>query len=844
MRRKNEPEHSEEYSEAVEPRRDGGDASVHEMLDDVFAILDGANDVPWTPFLGDKIPALARGHERGILSERLDRVVDNKVKLLEEGLRILHTVESLSLDDVTQELERRGLEFSDQRFLSEAMGRTDFFVQSSIIDIAEKYLNDKDFAEFIITVGNNFRQSYDKGRDSYTALYGEDSDSPTAWLQGYARPFFEKLARVIGERKTDETQESLMDAYTDCLQRFVSIERIEPEVWSESADGKSWISARPAGYQERVDEPDFVVRLQTMQRVGEKERRGSGRDRARSDFNPADYSSEEMDWDPSDAYALTLNHALGGLKTVGGNERTIQFLRTWLEVDPLVNPMHVGEALSSVNPAKGAEAVLPLLRYADAQVREGATRALLRIELGRIGVSAAGVEYLGKRFNLGEYNNSKHSVERITGDGQMGIFDAKGRLFKYFSLEGLGSDDEEIEARVVDFTHETLFTPNPSESAEDKEQRERLLQEFLEHYGEFYGGELTRETGVAWSSLSFVEQGQLLLFYRHADEATKRRTLDFVRTYGEEGFRAFLSLERLGENAGERILEIGEKYPHDLGERGKQIPELIFRKYSELVLSCNKVTEYLRDHFVSWGGDDASARQVTDTMMQRANQLIVEFSSESPDKKISPALAEQLRHKLRRINADLLLFGNSFKVAAREVTERGGQLDFEDIVGTELQSSVATDLPEGDRNEIRRIFQDNRDTYSPSLLAATVVELNGALESPQTRFYLLKHNGAIAGFVRFDENEAEKSAYVASLNIDPSIRGSALGGAFFETMINQYADNGYKLTGVVNPEKKRELAYYQRLGFQVTGKEDHFNVGTPFVRIERLPKGAEMRKAA
>jgi hypothetical protein len=45
--------------------------------------------------------------------------------------------------------------------------------------------------------------------------------------------------------------------------------------------------------------------------------------------------------------------------------------------------------------------------------RRDVARILYRLELGRIGISDEGVEYLGKRFDLGDYNSVENFVRRL-----------------------------------------------------------------------------------------------------------------------------------------------------------------------------------------------------------------------------------------------------------------------------------------------------------------------------------------------------------------------------------------------------------------------------------------------
>ncbi|PJE75713.1 hypothetical protein COV04_03315 [Candidatus Uhrbacteria bacterium CG10_big_fil_rev_8_21_14_0_10_48_11] len=774
---------------------DDGRESKRKDLTEFLDVLRGGDT--WG-FKGYYSPVELPGEEREILKEELDRPDSgDKLILFIEGLRVYESMQGLTLEEVAKALEERGVVLSDSRFLAEALEQADFLVQGTIVELASEYLSDADFVQFIESVATNFRISYHKGVDTYDYVFGESNDREQSLLRGYAEPFFAELTSAIKKRQTVENIKALQDAFTDCLQRFIACEVTEQitfESWQSMDTNEQ--SARRA----RIDDPDFEKRLSRMrdyeyaidpqESVQEyEERRG---------MYWQDFTGESVRGDIDDEFIGALNHVLANLKAVGGNERTIELLRTWLEVDPLANPMHVGEALSSIDAAASVEALLPLLRHRDPKVREGVTRALYRIELGSLPVSEKGVEYPGKQFDLGEFNNPRYSAARLTGDGQVGIFDDQGRLFKHFALEGLSGDSEVIRAKVFDFTVEMLFTSRGDETAEEQEERQQYLREFLEHYQDFFDSEFIQKTGVAWNNLSFPEQGQLLLFYRHSSSEEQERLITFVEQYGEEGFRSFLALDRLGQDAGERIITIGEQYPKQVGERGRRIAAGVFAKYSEIVLTADQIDKYLRDNYKKWGGDDVLSRRVTDKLLSRANDLILEFSNKSDDDS-QEAKAGELEEKLRRVNADLVLFKSVFKSAFEEGESRSEPLQLEDIEGLVLESCKSSELHDEDKLTMREIFLEHRKKSRPEVRELALQEFVGEQGREDNVFYLLRKEEKVLSFVFMRPISADR-VYMGGFNTNPELAGSAIGGVMFSELLERFSNKGVTVEIKVNPK--------------------------------------------
>lgn len=201
---------------------------------------------------------------------------------------------------------------------------------------------------------------------------------------------------------------------------------------------------------------------------------------------------------------------------------------------------------------------------------------LYRLELGRIGISEGGVEYLGKRFDLGEWNNPSNSVRRLTPEGDLGVIDENDMLQKIFNVGDLTEEGKGVVSpNLLDITKEMLFTPRADETKEDALLRESILEEFKQKYNSFFDDSFLEKTGVHVNNLPLKEQGWFLHFTQQTDKVTQDRAHAFVKVYGENGLRTFLAAE-YGDEVGQRVLELGDVSGNL--EQKRQVQE-IFRLY-------------------------------------------------------------------------------------------------------------------------------------------------------------------------------------------------------------------------------------------------------------------------
>lgn len=235
-------------------------------------------------------------------------------------------------------------------------------------------------------------------------------------------------------------------------------------------------------------------------------------------------------------------------------------LSTLMSYDSAGSLHHYVAAYESLGVEAGYPVLLNNLKSEDVLVRRMSAEILFRLELGDIGVSAEGVNYLGKRYDLGNYNSTDVFVHRLDQHGHIGVVSrAAGKLEGYFDL-ALDVPEDVVKSEVRALVLKDLFMEKADETSQERSIREAYLQQFLAHYEEIYKDPFFEALGVRLNSLDLHEQGWFVLFYMEAKEKGDTATLEdlagFASVYGEIGLKAFLTMDYGG--SGTEIMEFAK----------------------------------------------------------------------------------------------------------------------------------------------------------------------------------------------------------------------------------------------------------------------------------------------
>ena len=484
----------------------------------------------------------------------------------------------------------------------------------------------------------------------------------------------------------------------------------------------------------------------------------------------------------------------------------------------------VADALSTHEPAFAAQELLGIIRKNRKENIDNTANAaiLYRLELGKIGISERGVTYLERLYDLGEYNNPAFTAERLTALGDIGIFDEKKKLLGFFKLGDIDREESVVRAEVLEITKELLFHLTGEETEEELRKREEILYEFSEHYNEFFGKEWLWETGIRFNNLTFGEQGWFMQYAKQekwlmSDEKIERDK-KFFTVYGENGLRCFRSLEQ--DMSGDAIVDIGEKIQPDIATS-------IFERYNAIADAADRVRKYVSEELEFENVPEQTLTRITQNLLRRGRDLLVEFSRETD------ADPETLLRRLDEARTDVILY----KTAFRTLHESGSKEDLAKMMKSEIASFQGIELDEGEREKLLSIYDRNypeSDQYPAKFREKIFDGLRSAFKNPDSRFYLLRREGEIIGFRRFDAREETEDGrprkYAGSFNVDPAYRDAKIGNVFYQVTLEREGRDSV-IEALVDPETPVSSFYLERYGYVVDGVTDI--EGKPFLTMRR-----------
>ncbi|MEK9183430.1 MAG: GNAT family N-acetyltransferase [Patescibacteria group bacterium] len=416
-----------------------------------------------------------------------------------------------------------------------------------------------------------------------------------------------------------------------------------------------------------------------------------------------------------------------------------------------------------------------------------------------------GEEGLAYIFNLTDSNDSRLNRVRTTGRNS-------ARHTFYYQANKEVSDPRK-------YNQEEFQTRRPDEKLADYQKRLRAVDDFK--FLLRLGADLSRRANVDLIQLNAQEQHWLVQAVR-AKKGNYEAVVNLAEKYGLSGLKSFLSLE-YGAEMGGRIMAIAENLDQETAQA-------VFDRYFEIVDAVEKARDYLLEQ-VDQVGNEQTVDEIVKNLLQRSRQFLADFSQETQKAKLGQRKinSQDILARLANIKTEILLFASAFKALAGKQT-----VDLRDIKDTEIQITPAVGLKPADKETMKKIFTQNRPGYSKSLLKKTLTEFSAALESADKIFYLLRHQGEMAAFVRFDELP-EGRLYAGSLNVRPEIKGSAIGSAMLKAALE--TEGREQVIEAVVYEKNPMMKHYiDDFGFKVVGEIlDYHGTGEKFYHLERPP---------
>lgn len=320
---------------------------------------------------------------------------------------------------------------------------------------------------------------------------------------------------------------------------------------------------------------------------------------------------------------------------------------------------------------------------------------------------------------------------------------------------------------------------------------------------------LERDMGIALTDLSMREQAQLIGYLVSCDVETTKKGFEFIRRFGVDGARTFLSCE-YGLHFGELIRNVGEQLDHESAQA-------IFKRYGEIINLTERTAEELYQAFYNGKTKKIFNRSaVIEELLRRAKDILVMFAEQASLKQKPDA--KRVLHLLERFEQDTVFFASMFKTAAQEYG-----IEFQELHGILFERKQPKDISDNERAQMLDIAYENWMSQQPELADWIKKGLAQKLDTTNesSSFYVLKRKEKIVAFMRFDTRPdlGEATLYSGSLNVSPELRGSALG----ETMMMKALDveaKGRVIYADFFPEVKAGTMYVEEMGCVVVGVED------------------------
>jgi SAM-dependent methyltransferase len=317
------------------------------------------------------------------------------------------------------------------------------------------------------------------------------------------------------------------------------------------------------------------------------------------DFVDSPYSDQppggEHDWESTIESSIKQIAQITDLTTAQRQQLNDFLFYFWSKNgDPAYGPA-LASTMSKLGPDLAVTKILSDLPKIDGTEQKKFLSLLYRLELGRVGISEDGLNYLGRRFDLGQYNRPDYFAQRLTAKGVVGIFDQDREIIGAMNLQAnqfTMAQTDAIKAELYEITSEMLFAPHPDETDQEKAEREQVLAEFKAGFFDTYlNGEFRDRSGLTINNMDLPEQAWAVKHLRSTAHDLEKTEgfYQFIRQFGEDGFYALRSAE-FDASAPASLLRVNEKFGTELSKtilaeyrRTYQLAEAVSRRVTEML---------------------------------------------------------------------------------------------------------------------------------------------------------------------------------------------------------------------------------------------------------------------
>lgn len=327
-------------------------------------------------------------------------------------------------------------------------------------------------------------------------------------------------------------------------------------------------------------------------------------------------------------------------------------------------------------------------------VRELALSVERRLDMGDTSVTESGVDYHGQTYDLGDHNREGVKVRRLTGEGDVAIFDEARRLDGVFTA--VPGEGERLHPGIGQLTVDDVTLPDFA--GHKKHKRQQRLETYLGSIYEFMTEDFFHKTGVYPADLSLLEQASLVEFLQGTSAADRKRALNFFYDFQIDGIRALISITG-SVDVQTRMQELRQFVQQDDSD-----PERVFAEHGrliEFVLEAHKhIAPLLREKL----GDMFDERTWVQECALRADERLnkaLSSNQEVGQEAELPTMAASYDSIIQKIAVDL---ANQF--SAEEI--KGILQDLPEQVARLLVPYLQPETPGETKEDLKRLYESIR----------------------------------------------------------------------------------------------------------------------------------------
>ena len=298
-----------------------------------------------------------------------------------------------------------------------------------------------------------------------------------------------------------------------------------------------------------------------------------------------------------------------------------------------------------------------------------------------------------------------------------------------------------------------------------------------------------REFDFELKDLSIKEQFYFLNYLKRVTVENADVMKRFTSLYGVDGMRTFLSLERGDESLGNNIVAFGQ---HD------EVAGTIFKYYGELLNSAERA--------------EALVKEVSDCEGESCTELANQVS-ENIINRAQKDLEKAVRaHDPSEVVAQI----ENYVAAAKEYVAL-----LQEVGAGKIEEVSSSEISHEEQDRMKVLMKANYDKAYPEpenedFKTAVAGSLEKSFSNPDTSFRVLRDNGKIVSYNRFDtvrDVTGKEVSYFGSFNADPAYSG--VGGVMLEETLKDQLETGRPMMAHCDPTQAITRKYVED-GFVAT----------------------------